>query len=125
MGGAPTSDLLDVCCMHHYYTLLHPSFSSSASAPYSAGVNISFGSSVFCGSESLGQRLQAIFATIIGTRYRTTRAVKPFAVLCVIVPLVDDTLILLGVTVGLVMNTPVGIRTPIYSTRILQSDARR
>ena len=63
-----------------------------------------------------------LFSTSIGsTRYCTLGTVKPFAVpLCVIVPLVNDTLVLLAVTVGLVMNTRLdptlkeGIRTVMY-----------
>ncbi|KIM36344.1 hypothetical protein M413DRAFT_424975 [Hebeloma cylindrosporum] len=62
-----------------------------------------------------------IFATNIGsTRYCTTGAVKPFAVVTVIVPLVNDTLVLLAVTVGFVMNTHLeptlkrGMRTVMY-----------
>ena len=64
---------------------------------------------------------QALFATSIGsTKYCTTGTMKPFAVVCVIVPLVNDTLILLAVTVGLAMNTHLeptlkqGIRTVMY-----------
>ena len=68
----------------------------------------------------------AIFATSIGlTRYCTTGTVKPFAVpLCIIVPLVNDTLVLLGVTFGLVMNTYVeptlkqGIRMVMYGDHL-------
>ena len=64
---------------------------------------------------------QALFAMSIGsTRYCTTGTLKPFAVVCIIVPLVNDTLVLLAVTVGLVMNTHLeptlkqGIRTVMY-----------
>ena len=64
---------------------------------------------------------QAGFATRIGsTRYCTTKAMKPFVVVCVIGPLVYDTLVLLAVTVGLAMNTHLeptlkqGIRTAMY-----------
>ena len=64
----------------------------------------------------------SLFATRIGsTRYCTVGTVKPFAVpVCVIVPLVNDTLVLLAVTVGLVMNTHLeptlkdGIRTVMH-----------
>jgi chromate transport protein ChrA len=64
---------------------------------------------------------QALFATRIGpTKYCTTGTLKPFAVVCVIVPLVNDTLVLLAVTVGLATNTHLeptlkqGIRTVMY-----------
>ena len=49
-----------------------------------------------------------------------SRTVKSFAVVCIIVPLVNDTLVLLAVTIGLVMNTQVeptlkqGIGTVMY-----------
>jgi hypothetical protein len=49
---------------------------------------------------------QATFATSLGsTKYCATSTVKPFAIACIIVPLVNDTLVLLAVTVGLAMNT--------------------
>ena len=52
--------------------------------------------------------------------YCISKTVKPFAVVCIIIPLVNDTLVLLAVTVGLVMNTHLeptlkqGIRTVMY-----------
>ena len=64
---------------------------------------------------------QAGFATRIGsTGYCITRTMKPFTIVCVIVPVVNDTLVLLAVTVGLAMNTHLeptlkqGIRTAMY-----------
>jgi hypothetical protein len=64
---------------------------------------------------------QAAFATRIGpTRYCTMMKVKPFTVVSVIVPLINDTLVLLAVTAGLVMNTHLdptlkqGIRMAMY-----------
>jgi chromate transport protein ChrA len=61
-----------------------------------------------------------IVMSIGSTRYCISGTVKPFAVVCVVVPLVNDTLVLLAITVGLVMNTHVeptftqGIRTVMY-----------
>jgi hypothetical protein len=65
---------------------------------------------------------QAGFATRIGSmRYCTTRIIlQPFTVVCVIVSLVYDTLVLLALTVGFVMNThreltlKQGVRTMMY-----------
>ena len=64
---------------------------------------------------------QAAFATRIGsTKYCTMMIVKPFTVVSVIVPLINDTLVLLAVTAGLVMNTHLdptlkqGIRMAMY-----------
>jgi hypothetical protein len=49
---------------------------------------------------------QGVFATRIGsTRYCATKTLKPFVMVGIIVPLVNDTLVLLAVTVGLAMNT--------------------
>ena len=49
---------------------------------------------------------QAVSAMSMGpTRYCIHRTMKPFAVVTVIVSLVNDTLVLLAVTVGFVMNT--------------------
>ena len=60
-------------------------------------------------------------STNIGsTGYCIGSILKPFGVVAVIVPLVNDTLVLLAVTVGLVMNTHLeptlkeGIRTAMY-----------
>ena len=49
---------------------------------------------------------QAVSAMRIGpTRYCINRTRKPFAVVTIIVSLVNDTLVLLAVTVGFMMNT--------------------
>jgi len=64
---------------------------------------------------------QAVFSVNIGsTKYCRIKTVKPFAVMCVIVPLVNDTLVLLAITIGLATNTHLeptlkrGIRTAMY-----------
>jgi hypothetical protein len=64
---------------------------------------------------------QAVFAERIGsTRYCINRGVKPFTVVTIIVSLVNDTLVLLVVTVGFVRNThrdltlKQGVRTMMY-----------
>ena len=64
----------------------------------------------------------AVQSTNIGsTGYCTGITVKPFGVVSVIIPLVNDTLVLLAVTIGLVTNTQLqdptlkeGIRTVMY-----------
>ena len=63
----------------------------------------------------------AVFAMNIGsTKYCTTRTVKPFTAVTTIVSLVNDTLVLLAVTAGFVMNThreltlKQGVRTMMY-----------
>ena len=64
---------------------------------------------------------QAVTATSVGsTKFCTNRTLKPFAVATVIVSLVNDTLVLLAVTIGFVMNThreltlKEGMRTMMY-----------
>ncbi|KIM36345.1 hypothetical protein M413DRAFT_31763 [Hebeloma cylindrosporum] len=64
---------------------------------------------------------QAMFATSTdSTRYCTSRRAKPFAMAFVIIPLVNDTLVFIAVTVGFVMSThpeptlQEGIRTVMY-----------
>jgi DNA-binding IclR family transcriptional regulator len=61
------------------------------------------------------------WTSISSTGYCTDNVVKPFGVVSVIVPLVNDTLVLLAVTVGLVTNTHLqepslkeGIRTVMF-----------
>ena len=63
----------------------------------------------------------AVFAGRLGsTRYCTNRGVKPFTAATIIVSLVNDTLVLVAVTVGFVMNThreltlKQGMRTMMY-----------
>ncbi|KIM36340.1 hypothetical protein M413DRAFT_78414 [Hebeloma cylindrosporum] len=64
---------------------------------------------------------EAVFTTNDGSSsYCTSKKAKPFVVVCVIIPVVNDTLVLLAVTIGFVMNTHLeptlkhGMRTVIY-----------
>ena len=61
-----------------------------------------------------------VVVSIGSTRFCMGTIVKPFALVCMLIPLVNDTLVLLAVTVGLGMHTHLeptlnqGIRTLMY-----------